>query len=95
MISKISSTICKVSYWLHITDGSGQLDIVDLSFMGIVIKMLYADTFDWQAVCAMLPLIASQMHTNQIDSKNSLLPSSPYNNYPYTPKDNPNNKTDK
>lgn len=56
----------KVAYFFHITDGSGQLDIIDLSFMAVIVKLLFEPTFDWQAVCTMIPLIASQIHTNQL-----------------------------
>ena len=65
-LSKLSSYIAKIAFFLHITDGQGQLDIVDLSFIAVIIKLMFAPNFDWQAVCTMLPLIASQMHTNQL-----------------------------
>lgn len=70
--------IFKVSYFLHITDGQGQLDIVDLSFMAVIIKLMFAPNFDWQAVCTLLPLLASQMHTNHLDFLKGL----PSNNLP-------------
>lgn len=71
MIS-VWNVLTKIAYFLHITDGQGQLDIVDLSFMAVIIKLMFAPNFDWQAVCTMLPLIASQMHTNQLASKFSV-----------------------
>ena len=61
--------IHKIAYFLHITDGQGQLDIVDLSFMAVIIKLMFAPNFDWQAVCTMIPLIASQMHANALAAK--------------------------
>ena len=57
----------KACYFLHITDGHGQLDLTDLSFAAIVIKMILAPNFDWGAVCAMIPVLASQMHSNHIE----------------------------
>lgn len=74
MWSKLLYYIEKVAFFAHISDGEGQLDIVDLSFIAIVVKMLLAPNFDWQAVCAMLPLIASQMHTNQLSAKQQIPP---------------------
>lgn len=65
----LGSILAKISYFLHITDGEGQLDIVDLAFIGIVIKMLYAPNFDWAAVCSLLPIIISQLHADHIASK--------------------------
>lgn len=62
----------KTCYFLHITDGKGQLDIVDLSFMAIIVKMMLAPNFDWAAVCAMIPIIAQQMHTNHLASQSSV-----------------------
>ncbi len=54
---------------MHVTDGCGQLDIVDLSFIALVIKMMIQHTFDWPAVCTLIPVIASQMHQQYLDSK--------------------------
>lgn len=64
---KVKLYIYKIAYFLHITNGEGQLDITDLSFMAIIIKLMMAPNFDWNAVCVMLPLLASQMHTNYLD----------------------------
>lgn len=74
IILSIQLYIMKAAYFLHITDGKGQLDITDLSFMAIVIKMMLAPNFDWQAVCTMIPIIASQMHTNHLDAQQSKTP---------------------
>ncbi len=63
--------IQKIAYWCHITDGQGQLDIVDLSFMAIIVKIMFAQNMDWSAVCTMIPLIASQMHTNALAAKST------------------------
>lgn len=59
--------LSKLAYFLHITDGQGQLDIVDLSFIGITVKLLLAPNMDWQAVCAMIPMLAAQMHSNHLE----------------------------
>ncbi len=74
-LSRIKEGLYATAYWLHITDGEGQLDIVDLSLIGIVIKMLFAPHLDWQAVCSMIPILASQMHNQHLDYlKSKLIP---------------------
>lgn len=69
MISKLQAWIQPIAYFFHITDGQGQLDIVDLSFMAVIVKLMFAPNFDWGSVCTMIPLIASQMHTNALAAK--------------------------
>lgn len=64
----------KTCYFLHISDGQGQLDIVDLSFIAVIVKLMLAPNFDWQAVCTMIPLIASQMHTNHLQAQQQVPP---------------------
>ncbi len=66
--------LLKTFYFLHLTDGQGQLDITDLSFMAVVIKMIMAPNFDWQAVCALLPILAAQIHTNHLEYLKLKLP---------------------
>lgn len=59
----------KLAYFLHIYDGQGQLDLEDIAFMLVVGKLVLAPGIDWAAVCAMIPVIAAQMHVRSIDSK--------------------------
>jgi hypothetical protein len=68
----MKTKLLKVFYFLHISDGKGQLDITDLAFMAIIVKLLFAPNFDWASVCSMIPIIASQMHQNHIDSKSRI-----------------------
>lgn len=64
--------LLRACYFLHITDGVGQLDIVDLSFMLVVGRLILAPNFDWPAVCTLIPIIAQQMHTNHLDAKQTV-----------------------
>ena len=61
--------ISKIAYFLHIYDGEGQLDLEDISFMLIVGKIMLSPGIDWAAVCALVPVIISQMHVRNTDSK--------------------------
>jgi len=56
----------KACYFLHITDGYGQLDITDLSFMLMVGKVMLAPGIDWAAICTLIPLIMQQMHSEHL-----------------------------
>jgi hypothetical protein len=68
--------IHRVSYFLHITDGQGQLDLTDLSFMLVVGKVIFATGIDYQSVCALVGVILAQMHSNQLAAKASSQPGS-------------------
>jgi hypothetical protein len=57
----------KAVYFLHISDGKGQLDLTDLSFVAIIVKLMFARNMDWGAVCTMIPILALQMHQNHIE----------------------------
>jgi hypothetical protein len=61
--------IYKAAYWFHITDGQGQLDLTDLSFMLVVGKVMFAPGIDYQSVCALIGVILAQMHQNQLAAK--------------------------
>jgi len=56
-------------YFFHITDGKGQLDLTDLSFMLVVGKIILTPGIDWTAVCALVPVILQQMHQKQVESR--------------------------
>lgn len=62
--------IKKCSWFLHITDSAGQLDIVDLSFIAMVCKVLFAPGIDYSALGALIAVILSKMHSDQLESKN-------------------------
>lgn len=61
--------LLKVVYFFHITDGKGQLDLTDLSFMLVIAKIMLSPGIDWTAVCALVPVILSQMHQRQVESR--------------------------
>ncbi len=65
------SWIQKAAYFLHITDGLGQLDIVDLSFIALTVKIVVEPHMDWGAICALIPTIAQQMHINHLAAQTS------------------------
>lgn len=61
--------INRVALFLHITDSTGQLDLIDLSFIGVVGKILMAPTVDWQSATSLVGLILAKMHTNHLNHK--------------------------
>lgn len=61
--------IKQISYFLHIYNGEGQLDLEDIAFMLIVGKLVLAPGIDFAAVCSLIPVIAAQMHVRSTDSK--------------------------
>lgn len=67
MIDKIKNVITQVSSFLHITDSSGQLDIVDLSFMLTVGKVILAPGIDYSALGALIAVILSKMHSDSLE----------------------------
>lgn len=58
--------IRKVVYFLHISDGHGQLDLEDMAFILIVGKVLFAPGIDYSALGALIAVIMSKMHSNSI-----------------------------
>ena len=63
---KLKDCIQRVAYFLHITDGSGQLDLVDLSFMATVIKILIAPNIDWPSLTSLMGLILAKIHKHHL-----------------------------
>ena len=61
--------IAKIAKFLHITDAAGQLDIVDLSFILTVGKVILAPGIDYGALGALIAVILSKMHADHIESK--------------------------
>lgn len=61
--------LIKLAYFLHIYDGEGQLDLEDLAFIAVMVKIILNPSIDWAAVCSLVPVILSQMHVRHIDSK--------------------------
>ena len=62
----------KTCFFLHITDGSGQLDLVDLSFIATVVKIMVSPNVDWPSVCSLVPVIMAKMHVTHLRSKQRL-----------------------
>lgn len=60
--------IKKISYFLHITDSAGQLDIVDLSFIALVCKVMFAPGIDYAALGSLIAVILSKMHSDQLEA---------------------------
>lgn len=58
-----------VFFFLHIYDGEGQLDLEDIAFVAIMVKIMMSPGIDWSAVCALVPVILSQMHVRSTDKK--------------------------
>lgn len=53
-------------YFFHVTDGQGQLDIVDLSFMMMVGKVFLTKGIDWPSVVSLITVILSKMHKSNL-----------------------------
>ena len=65
----LKNSIIKVAKFLHITDSVGQLDIVDISFMLMIGKVLIAPGIDYGALGTLIAVILSKMHSDQLESK--------------------------
>lgn len=52
----------RIGAFLHITDCNGNLDLVDLSFMLVVGKVILSPGIDYPAVCSLVPVILAKMH---------------------------------
>jgi hypothetical protein len=63
--------IRRVAKFLHITDAAGQLDIVDLSFIAMCLKVLLAPGIDYAALGSLIAVIMSKMHADHLESKRS------------------------
>lgn len=67
--------IKKVAKFLHIIDCQGQLDIVDLSFVALVCKVMFAPGIDYAALGSLIAVILSKMHADHIEASNQSKPS--------------------
>lgn len=65
----IKDALKLVASFLHITDSNGQLDIVDLSFMLTVGKVILAPGIDYSALGALIAVLLGKMHSDFIESK--------------------------
>lgn len=50
-------------------DSEGNLDLIDLSFIGMVVKVLYAPNIDFPSVCSLVGVILAKMHRSHLESK--------------------------
>lgn len=59
--------IKKITDFLHITDEDG-LDLTDLAFICIVIKIMSSTNLDWPSIMVLATLCVNKMHKRQQDS---------------------------
>jgi len=62
------SKIYTVARFLHLIDDRNKLDIVDLSFVAIIIKLVISPNPDWSAVAAIVPVIMAKMQRVHVRS---------------------------
>lgn len=58
-----------ITFFLHIYDGQGQLDLEDIAFICLIFKIMMSPGIDWAAVCSLATVILAQMHVRSTDSK--------------------------
>jgi hypothetical protein len=64
--------IKEVGRFLHIIDDDGQLDLTDLAFIAIIVKIMCSSTLDFPAVVTLATVCINKMHRRQVDSTSSL-----------------------
>lgn len=57
--------IKKIAYFLHIVDDENQLDLTDLAFICIVIKVMISSNLDWPSVMVLATTCINKMHRRQ------------------------------
>lgn len=62
----------RICYFLHIIDDRGKLDIIDLSFIATMVKIVASPGIDYPSVCAMLPVLLAKMHRTHLRSKTAI-----------------------
>ena len=65
----VVSYISDIAWFLHITDVEGRLDIVDLAFVGTMVKIIFAPGIDYPALGALIATIMAKMHADHLESK--------------------------
>lgn len=55
-------TIRKIAKFLHIIDDFGQLDLTDLAFICIIIKIMMSSNLDWPSVIVLATACMNKMH---------------------------------
>lgn len=60
--------IKEVARFLHIVDNEGQLDLTDLTFIAIIVKIMCASTLDFPAVVTLATVCINKMHRRHVDS---------------------------
>lgn len=59
----------RLGVFLHVIDDSGNLDLIDLSFIATMLKIILAPGIDFQSVCTLVPVIIAKMHITHLRSK--------------------------
>ncbi len=71
-ITKLKTYVSDIAWFCHITDAAGQIDIVDLAFIGTMLKVIFAPGIDYPALGALVATIMSKMHADHLESKRSV-----------------------
>lgn len=58
--------IYKIAYFLRVIDGDNQLNVIDLAFMALMVKIIMAPAIDWPAVCSLVPVVLSRVHKTHL-----------------------------
>lgn len=59
----------KLLRFLHIIDDRGKLDIIDLSFIAIMVKVIIAPVIDLSSIGAIVPVLVAKMQRTHYRSK--------------------------
>jgi hypothetical protein len=65
---KIVSSLKHIGKFLHIIDNDGKLDLIDLSFVGMVVKVLISPNIDFPSVCSLVGVILAKMHRTHLEA---------------------------
>jgi len=59
----------KIARFLHFIDDDGQLDLTDLAFICIMVKIMMASSLDWPSVIVLATACMNKMHRRQSGNK--------------------------
>lgn len=59
----------RVARFLHIVDNKGQLDITDLAFICIIVKIMMSTNLDWPSVIVLATACMNKMQRRHSDAK--------------------------
>jgi hypothetical protein len=62
--------IKRIALLMHIIDNTGKLDLVDLSFIAMVLKVVLAPGIDFPSVTALVGVILAKMHRFHVENRN-------------------------